>query len=70
MTDKSRLRIVIQSNTSVLEPRRYRDMLGMSVVIRLPDAMVTEQAAKRIKRVIEREGLQLEMDFAKAARHK
>jgi len=45
-------------------------MLGMSVVIRLPDAMVTEQAAKRIKRVIEREGLQLEMDFAKAARHK
>jgi hypothetical protein len=72
MPEKTNLRIVIQSNYWPGQERRYRDLLGMSVVVRLPDDLPIDELriteiARQFKTKIERQALELQNKLAEEA---
>ena len=67
MAEGSKLRVVLQSNYPPREKRRYLDMAGKSIVMRVPDARRTEQIALRLMDRIEREVRRMEAELAEEA---
>ncbi len=70
--EKVNFRIVIQSNYAPGQERRYRDLVGMSFVIRIPDGIPIDELrvteiAQTLKRQMERQARKVEGDLVEQA---